>query len=311
VIGLGSVLRVTAVSTPWELPDDSVEATKLSNVYSRVVNPAPDLRPAAPAEVWDYRAYSSWRDEIWTLVSDFADSKVRAAFVAAPPEYVVSDDLSWLDNIVFNVHGSEIDSKSRLAGRLRPRFRAMRAVHGTRTANVESFYLNGVRPLVPEEFHKEAHEIFLSGAFSELSEPDVQAAIDKVGISVREGLAYFEANEEMLKELAGHHMLYGSEYLTAIAANIGHARDYRQVLKKQVGLPTIFVCDVPLNLIDHGTLLEFSGTALENIFLELLEGEDFQPDRWRGAGFCIRTVLAPEHLVGHYHPVGVRDPLVR
>lgn len=262
---------------------------------------------AVPSDVWDYRAYSTWRDEIWKLISDFADAEVQSEFKAAPPEYVVSDDLSWLDDIVYDVHGTEIDSKRCLAQRLRERYRAMRAVHGTRTAEHDRFYSEGLQPLVPDRFHADAREVFLSGDFPELSESDLQSAIAKVGADLREGRVFFEANEEMLIEHAGHYMLYGSEYLLAIAANIGNRRDYRQVLKNR-GIPTLFVCDVPLDFISADTLLEFSGDALAKVFQELLDGDDFEPDRWLGAGFCINVPLAPEHLVGHYHPVVRRDP---
>ncbi|MDO8774856.1 MAG: hypothetical protein Q7K57_40350 [Burkholderiaceae bacterium] len=136
----------------------------------------------------------------------------------------------------------------------------------------------------------------------------LQKAIDIVGSDLREGRVCFEANEEMQIAQAGHYMLYGSEYLTAIAAHLGGGRDYRQVLKKD-GQPTLFVCDVPLDLIGEGTLLEFAGEALESLFKELLDGSEFVRDRWRGAGFCIRRPLPAEHVIGHYHPTVRHDPL--
>ena len=114
----------------------------------------------------------------------------------------------------------------------------------------------------------------------------------------------------MLIAVAGHYMLYGSEYLTAIAAHLGPKQDYRQVLKQR-GSPVAFICDVPLDLINEHTLKEFAGCALESIFQELLDGSEFRPDRWRGAGFSIREPLSPEYLVGHYFPVISRDPLSR
>ena len=43
--------------------------------------------------------------------------------------------------------------------------------------------------------------------------------------------------------------------------------------------------------------------ALENVFQELLVGERYAPDLWRGAGFCIYQQLPAECIVGHYHPV--------
>lgn len=274
---------------------------------SRLVAPLHAERLPAPSDVWDHRAYSTWRAEIWKLIDDFADVDVQRAFLGCPPEYVVGDDLSWLNDIVYAVHSDEIDSKALLSERLRGRYKAFRAVHGTRTADIEAFYRDGLLPMVPEVLHAQAREIFLNGQFPELTESTLQKAIETVGSDLREGRVWFEANEEMLIAQAGHYSLYGSEYVTAIAAHLKGVRDYRQVLKNS-GQPTLFVCDVPLELISESTLREFAGDALESIFQELLDGPEFVRDRWRGAGFCIRKPLPVEHLVGHYHPNVRRDP---
>lgn len=265
-------------------------------------------RPPAPGDVWNHRDYGTWREHIWELIADYADADVRSEFLAHPPEYVVCDDLSWLDDIVGTVHDIEVDSKALLAHRLRQRYRALRAVHGTSITDLKPFYREGLRPLVPEQYHNLAREIFLAGDFPELSEDDLQAAIAAVRSDLRAGRVYFEANEEMLIEHAGHYMLYGSEYLLGIAAHLGGSRDYRRVLKAR-GVPTMFICDVPLNFIGEDTLREFAGEALECIFQELLDGHKFVRDRWRGAGFSIRQPLPPECLIGHYHPVIRRDPI--
>ncbi|HZV66609.1 MAG TPA: hypothetical protein VFG03_17040 [Telluria sp.] len=280
----------------------------IDDYQCRLIEKEHTARPPAPWDVWDLRAYSTWRDEIWALIADFADASVRTEFLASPPGYVVCDDLSWLDNVVYAVHGNEVDSKTILSDRLRERYRALRAVHGTRTTSLCSFYQEGLNPLVPALVHDQAREIFLRGEFSELTEASLQAAIAAVGSSTRAGLVYFECNEDMLIGLAGHYMLYGGEYLTSIAANLGERQRYLRVLKAS-GRPVLFVCDVPLDFIDGRTLQEFAGYALECIFQELLDGPDYLPDRWRGAGFSIRETLAGSHLIGHYHPVVRRDPL--
>lgn len=274
---------------------------------NKLVEPIHAERPPAPTDVWDHRAYSTWRAEIWKLIDDFADADVKKSFLDCPPEYVVCDDLSWLDDIVYAVHNDEIDSKALLSERLRSRYRALRAVHGTRTNDVAAFYRDGLLPMVPELLHAQARAIFLNAQFPELTESMLQKAIEAVGSGLREGRVWFEANEEMLIAQAGHYMLYGSEYVTAVAAHLQGGRDYRQVLKNS-GQPTLFVCDVPLELISESILREFAGGALESIFQELLDGPEFVPDRWRGAGFCIHKPLPAEHLIGHYHPDVKRDP---
>lgn len=268
-------------------------------------------RPTAPDRTWDYRAYQTWRDEIWVLLAELVDHDVRSAFIADPPEYIVSDDLSWLDSIIRKVKFHDVDSKSFLVEKLHQRYDALRAVHGTRTADLARFYREGLRPLDPAAAHEQARQIFLGDDFPELSEMDLARSIGDVGTETREGRVYFEANEQMLIDFAGHYMLYGSEYLVAIAARLkGRGmRDYRQVLKTN-GTPTLFICDVPLRLIEPQLISEFAGNALEMVFQELVDGSSFKPDRYRGAGFWISEKLPPTHMVGHYHPTITRDPFL-
>jgi hypothetical protein len=235
------------------------------------------------------------------------DRRVRRAFLHSPPEYVVGDDLSWLDQLIQSVRGVDGDIKTLVAERIVIKYTALRAVHGTQTSDLNAFYQSGLRPLDPYTFQEQAKAIFLSSEFPELTTADLEKAFLEVGREVREGRVWFEANEVLLLEHCGHYMLYGSEYLTAIAARLGKRRDYRQVLKG-TGKPTLFVCNVPLNYISGNTLKEFAGTAVEMVFQELLDGDGFTPDRGRGAGFCIRKTLPPSRIAGHYHPV-VRDPL--
>lgn len=127
-----------------------------------------------------------------------------------------------------------------------------------------------------------------------------------MGCALREGRVFFEANEPDLIEMCGHYLLYGGEYLIALAVHLGDGRDYKRMLL-QIGRPTLFVCDVPLELMGGHMVREFAGNALEFIFEDLLEA-DYDPPAHRGAGFCIRRPLPPEHIVGHYHPTRIKDP---
>ena len=161
-------------------------------VHDRLIPVDRLARPPAPGRTWDFDRFESWRGVAWDLVRDFADRKVRQAFLASSPECVASDDLGWLDAIIRAVHRREVDSKAELADRLMDRYDALRAVHGTRTDDVGRFYAEGIRPLVPATIHERAREIFLGGAFPELTQADLDRAIAAVGARGRQGLAYFD-----------------------------------------------------------------------------------------------------------------------
>lgn len=278
----------------------------MTGCEDRLIISSPLTRPAAEPGVWDYAHFGTWREEVWRLLSDVLTEDVRREFLRDPPEYVVSDDLSWLDDIIARAVGECVDIKSLTASRLGRRYTRLRACHATRTDDVKAYYETGLQPLDLARAAARARSLFLSGAYPELTEAALSAAIVQVGGHLREGRVWFEANEAQLITFSGHYLLYGGEYLLAIAAHLEGSRDYRQVLKT-IGEPTMFVCDVPLAAAGGRTLSEFAGCALEAIFEHLLD-ETFEPDPHRGAGFSIRQGLAPEHLVGHYHPTGIRDP---
>ena len=273
----------------------------------RLLNIEASERVAAPDGVWDLDRHRTWHRVVWSMISDFAGANVQKTFLRAPPEYLVSDDLSWLDSLVLKVHGHEIDSKHVLSDRLLQHYGAIRACHGTSTRSLDAFYEQGLRPLNIEEVHEMARRIFLNDQFPELSEANLQKAIEAVGPETREGHIYFEANEWFLKEMCGHYMLYGSEYLVALAAHLGRNRNYRRALKGRYP-PTLLICDVPLKHLRPETVAEFAGMALQSVFQELLDGPTYEPSKWRGAAFSIQVPLDPSSIVGHCHPTITRDP---
>lgn len=272
---------------------------------SRRIDPNPLQRPAAPAEVWNFHNYPSWKADLWNLVETFADQAVIDAFLADPPEFVVSDDMSWLEDKVRKVHGVSIDVFDLMMNALQQRYRTLRAAHGTRTADVGSFYNEGIHPLQPLLVQRQARDRFLSSAYPELTQAHLDRAIAAVSHDTRADRVWFECNETELIRRNGHYMLYGSEYLLAIVAHIEGLRDYRPDLKR-VGEPVVFLCDVPMSYLHPRSFRSFAGRAVEILFEEVL-GETGGPSPTRGGAFSIRQTLTPKHIVGHYRPSVGRD----
>lgn len=147
--------------------------------------------------------------------------------------------------------------------------------------------------------------MFAVGATPELTPTHLDRAIAAVGHENRGERPYFDWNESELVRRNGHYMLYGSEYLLAIASHIEGERDYRQDLKRR-GEPVVFLCEAPLSMLHPGSLRSFAGCAIEVLFEELLELAD-GPSPTRGAAFSISQPLKPNHIVGHYSPIVGRD----
>src|SRR4051812_23973574 len=98
----------------------------LPGYEDREIEESLDARAAIPDDVFCYPLVSTWRDRMWQMLSDVITDAVRTEFVRHPPEYIVSDDLGWLDRLVFQVTGETVDMKELVATRLSREFRAFR-----------------------------------------------------------------------------------------------------------------------------------------------------------------------------------------
>lgn len=229
--------------------------------------------------------YLSWEKNILALLADYVDEEVIDCFRANPPEFVVSDDTSWLDEIVQNIKGVRVDVKYELASLLSENYETLRAFHGCSPVETNSYYEQGIRRLDPKEYDQIARDHFLSAQFPELVESDLLAAIEDMKTDNRAGLVFFEANEKVLLNFCGHYMLYGSEYLLGIAAKLsGDRRDYRRTLKGR-GTPSVFVCDVPLKLIGFDYVLELAGSIIVILFEKFLDEDYRHPQHGDCFGF--------------------------
>ena len=274
------------------------------------------VRAAPPADVFCFPLVESWRQRIWTLLGDYITDEVKAEFARNPPEYVVSDDLGWLDYIIFEVTGETCDIKELTADRLSREYRAFRAAHATRTNDLAQFYRAGLRCLRADEIEERARTIFLNGRFNYATEDRLQMAIDDINArnasGGREGRLYFCADERSLITQtggSGHYLVYGSEYLYCLGMRVTSEWETKKALK-EIGRPTMLVCDIPMTLLRESTLREFAGMILEYLFCELVDGlHSHSLSPGAGSALSLNVDIPPQHIVGHYHPERVYDPL--
>lgn len=281
----------------------------------REIEPSLEAR-AVPDNVFCYPLVVTWRDRIWRMLGDVITEEVRAEFMRHPPEYIVSDDLGWLDDIISRVTGKTVDIKGLAARRLSREFRAFRAAHGTRTDDLAQFYESGLRLLRAEDVEEKARELFLDGKFKYATEERLQAAIDELGardvMGGRGGKLYLCADERSLFTRSGgsgHYLVYGSEYLYCLGMRVVSTLHTKRILKA-IGRPTMFVCDIPMELMQFHTLQEFGGMIIEYLFCDLLGDPDCHAlSPGGGSALSLIKDLPSEHIVGHYHPASVYDPL--
>jgi len=83
--------------------------------------------PIPPETSFCFPLVDTWRDRIWRMLDDVITDRVRSEFMCNPPEYVVSDDLSWLDDIICDTTCTVVNIKAVVARRLSDEYRAFRA----------------------------------------------------------------------------------------------------------------------------------------------------------------------------------------
>ena len=100
---------------------------------------------------------------------------------------------------------------------------------------------------------------------------------------------WLEMNKNLLLEAASHYLIYGSEFINALAMQLG----CRNRLKK-IGVPTIFHCNIPIE--------DISVKTLEDIQYSFNKG---YTDAY---GLCVKKVDASD-IVDYEHPAQrILDP---
>lgn len=135
----------------------------------RQISANPHDRAALPSDVFSFSMPHTWCDTVWRILSDQVTDEVRSAFCAAPPKYLVSDDLGWLDDTIEAVSGKPSDIKALLGARLREYYGYFRAGHATRTDDLTTYYERGLRVLRPHEVQDRVRLLFL--------EPDLKLLV--------------------------------------------------------------------------------------------------------------------------------------
>lgn len=159
-------------------------------------------------------------------------------------------------------------------------FTHIRAFHGCRTNDLNSYYSHGIKPLTKEWSYEHLQTILKTKPY--ITEDKILTTLNKIWTEPNR--VWFTITKEELLYRSGHYLLYGSELINAVLSQF-YLRDE---LKKN-GIPTIFACDVPLY--DIGK--DFLNNIIENL------GKRKSLDQ---SAFMILGKLSAEHVVSHEHP---------
>jgi hypothetical protein len=258
--------------------------------------------------VFEWKRSSVWRKHIVALAHDILNPAVLDAVKKAGTDRIVSDDSLWLDRAIRT--GGKVlfeDAFLVLAKRLSTYYTHIRVYHACRTTDTRFYYLRGLQVLRREELRQMAVRIFVTPRFPEISEGMIEKAIADAWLDKRDERVFVGLDDRYLIRYCGHYLIQGSERLMGLAVRLKPmtGKDYIHVLRN-LGTPTMFVCELPFSLITEHEARQLSGIIVERLFEEMLLGKRL--DRQLSFTIKSRNDIPPACIKRHYHPDGIPDP---
>lgn len=159
-------------------------------------------------------------------------------------------------------------------------FTHIRAFHGCRTNILNSYYTEGIIPLTKERAYEQIQITLQSKKY--INEEEITSTFNRLWTEPNR--VWFAITKEEIVKRSGHYLLYGSEFINSVLAQF-YLRDE---LKKN-GKPTIFACDVPLDVI---------GQPYQSDIIDSLRTKE----SLNHLSFMIYGILSSEDIVSHEHP---------
>lgn len=254
---------------------------------------------------FDWKVLSDWRQRLFAAFPEDLPLSLLEIAKSHDPESFYSDDLTWIQRIQADAGvEAEPDLDLRIASILREIFGSIRTYHACRPLDVVEYLANGLTPRRPEDLQELAVECF--GELG-VSRSEVATVHEDRNLGDEQGKLFLSLDDRDFTEYCGHYLIYGSEYLQAIAAGL-HARygpRPRQLLRHR-GIPTVFEVDLPISMVSEGVLAEFARNLLSAAFTCHCNDLDVAPQIDFTFTVCAR--LPAERIVGHYHPSRICDP---
>lgn len=165
----------------------------------------------------------------------------------------------------------------------------IKVYHASRTQNIESYLKEGIHTFTKSEVYQLARDTLIKCG---IDEKQIVKCFEK---NWREQIHHFNrvcvniSKEELLQD-SGHYLVYGSEFICSMAAELGC-----QNKLKNIGIPTIFECDVDIKKFTSETI-------------NMIECDNFATGIWDG-GIYIQGEIEPNEIVRYFNPPKIFDPI--
>lgn len=157
----------------------------------------------------------------------------------------------------------------------------LRAFHACRPMNLSDYLDNGILPISYESALQDVRNRVICDYVSE-EDAILKFKEEWSEFEDMHKRVWLQMNKDLLLNTASHYLIYGSEFINALAMLLG-CRDRL----KQIGIPTIFFCDIPIANIAPMALLDIQNSINDGYTYDI--------------GFAVDEV-EPNNIVDYEHP---------
>ncbi len=178
----------------------------------------------------------------------------------------------------------------------------IRTYHACKPTDFSSYAKKGILIASHDILKRRAIKRFCNNKSFVVDVDVVASAADKIK-SLDNGKVYLGLDDRFLLDSCGHYLIYGSEYILAVANNL--PQKYRKPcieLLKNTGRPTMIEISFPINLLSSSELSQLA------CFLCRYTHYNQRGDQ---IDFAVNfnDSIHPKYIVGSYHPSKIEDPL--
>jgi hypothetical protein len=185
---------------------------------------------------------------------------------------------------------------------LQKRFSHVRLFHGCRPSHAEEYYRYGIR----------RHDQFVldraRAIFSDQGIPtgDIEIAIANTDLRTDQGRIFLALDEKDLIANAGHYMIYGSESVMAVGADLIRLGYHdAQAKLSRIGRPALFTCDLPVGLLLDRYVREIAESLYSQY--RLSRGRRPRYPALRDHTVVVHADIPASALVSHTSPIFIPD----
>lgn len=261
-------------------------------------------RGVVPPDLIVWANAMDWHKKVECLLSEHLTATVKRRLRTSDPDRFYSDDLEWLEEACgddpLGCCIDEVLTDSLLGFRVR-------TYHACRPRNVLDCLNLGLRCLQAEEARSELRSlVYRHDRLARLrDEAAFAAALARVETEGRTERVFVGLDDRDLLEDAGHYLIYGSEYISAVLVQAGDC--YFQDVLKLEGTPTVFVVDLPISLMRRSDVRAFAKLLLSQWGKNVVARRKTAPPE--DCSFDVPCDVPSGCIAGHYHPARIRDPL--